>query len=164
MIAVAFTGPSNSGKTTIIEKISKILISQNKRVLIIKNDPKDKAIFDIVGKDSYKFFTLGADVYVLSPTRTTNFKHSTTDLNILLEKVKNYYDYFIVEGLKHLNLPRIGVFRTQLNLDYFGFINAIVIDSSINLEKYTIPVEINILNLNDPTDIITWIDKNGMRL
>ncbi len=164
MIAVAFTGPSNSGKTTIIEKISKILISQNKRVLIIKNDPKDKAIFDIVGKDSYKFFTLGADVYVLSPTRTTNFKHSTTDLNILLEKEKNYYDYFIVEGLKHLNLPRIGVFRTQLNLDYFGFINAIVIDSSINLEKYTIPVEINILNLNDPTDIITWIDKNGMRL
>ena len=164
MIAVAFTGPSNSGKTTIIEKISKILISQNKRVLIIKNDPKDKAIFDIVGKDSYKFFTLGADVYVLSPTRTTNFKHSTTDLNILLEKETNYYDYFIVEGLKHLNLPRIGVFRTQLNLDYFGFINAIVIDSSINLEKYTIPVEINILNLNDPTDIITWIDKNGMRL
>jgi len=164
LIAVAFTGPSNSGKTTIIEKISQILISQNKRVLIIKNDPKDKAIFDIVGKDSYKFFTLGADVYVLSPTRTTNFKHSTTDLNILLEKEKNYYDYFIVEGLKHLNLPRIGVFRTQLNLDYFGFIHAIAIDSSINLEKYTIPVEINILNLNDPTDIITWIDKNGMRL
>lgn len=54
-IIVAFTGPSNSGKTTLIVKLSEILQSQKYKVCIIKNDPKDKAIFDKEGKDSYKF-------------------------------------------------------------------------------------------------------------
>ena len=51
-VAVAFTGPSGSGKTSLVEKIAKILI-QSKKVAIIKNDPKDKAHFDVKGKDSY---------------------------------------------------------------------------------------------------------------
>jgi len=55
-VAVAFTGPSNSGKTTLIEKVAKELI-KNYQVAIIKNDPKDKAQFDIKGKDSYIFYT-----------------------------------------------------------------------------------------------------------
>ncbi len=43
---MAFTGPSNSGKTTLIEKIAKKLI-KDRKIAIIKHDPKDKAIFDI---------------------------------------------------------------------------------------------------------------------
>ena len=55
-LAVAFTGPSNSGKTTIILKVARKLIHEHaKDVAIIKHDPKDKARFDVEGKDSYKF-------------------------------------------------------------------------------------------------------------
>ncbi|MCH9740079.1 MAG: molybdopterin-guanine dinucleotide biosynthesis protein MobB, partial [Epsilonproteobacteria bacterium] len=61
--AVAFTGPSGSGKTTLVEKVAQELI-KTREVAIIKNDPKDKAIFDIEGKDSYKFSQTGAEVVV----------------------------------------------------------------------------------------------------
>jgi molybdopterin-guanine dinucleotide biosynthesis protein B len=61
-LAVAFTGPSNSGKTTLIEKISKKLNQDGFKVAIIKHDPKDKARFDTEGKDSYRFTQTKADV------------------------------------------------------------------------------------------------------
>ena len=73
-IAVAFTGPSNSGKTTLIVKLSTLLHSQGYKVCIIKHDPHDKAVFDKEGKDSYKFSQTGANVAVVSPTRTTILK------------------------------------------------------------------------------------------
>ena len=81
-LAAAFTGPSNSGKTTLIEKLSKLLIEEfKKEVVIIKNDPKDKAIFDYDGKDSDKFSKTGAEVFVTSPNRTTflSKKHKSID-------------------------------------------------------------------------------------
>ncbi len=50
-LAVAFTGPSNSGKTTLILKVARKLIHEHAlAVAIIKNDPKDKAQFDVPGK------------------------------------------------------------------------------------------------------------------
>ncbi|MCH3853348.1 molybdopterin-guanine dinucleotide biosynthesis protein MobB, partial [Campylobacter jejuni] len=36
---IAFSGPSNSGKTTLITKIANEFIKQNLKVLIIKHDP-----------------------------------------------------------------------------------------------------------------------------
>ena len=79
-LAVAFTGISNSGKTTIIEKISTILNGRYK-IGIIKHDQKDKAVFDKEGKDSFKFFKTGAEVAVVSPTRTTYFSHKQKELD-----------------------------------------------------------------------------------
>lgn len=72
--AVAFTGPSNSGKTTLIVKISQMLQTNGFKVAIIKHDPGDKAVFDKEGKDSYKFSQTGADVAVVSPKKTTILK------------------------------------------------------------------------------------------
>lgn len=72
-LIIAFSGPSNSGKTTLITKIADNFLQQNLKVLIIKHDPADKAQFDFNGKDSFKFFQSGAEVMVLSPTRTTFF-------------------------------------------------------------------------------------------
>jgi molybdopterin-guanine dinucleotide biosynthesis protein B len=117
-LAVAFTGPSNSGKTTLIQKVATKLIAQDYKVVIIKNDPKDKAKFDIEGKDSYKFYSTGADVIVTSPTRTTYFSQNTREMDSLIELAKEF-DYLLVEGLKTLPLPRIAIFRGELNSDYY---------------------------------------------
>ena len=155
--AVAFTGPSNSGKTTIITKIASLLIPQFK-VAIIKNDPKDKAKFDIEGKDSYKFFQTGAEVIVTSPTRTTYFSHRHKELEELIKMVEDF-DYLLVEGLKTLPLPRIGIFRGKIDESYFAYIDAVAIDESVDTS--TIPTNITILDLNNPKMIIDWIDKNA---
>ena len=51
MLAVAFTGESNSGKTTLIEKLVRLIKSQNPKakICVIKHDPKDKAQIDNKG-------------------------------------------------------------------------------------------------------------------
>jgi molybdopterin-guanine dinucleotide biosynthesis protein B len=157
--AVAFTGPSGSGKTTLIEKIAKILI-QSKEVAIIKHDPKDKAVFDQIGKDSHKFSQTGAEVVITSPTRTTYFSHRHKELDEII-KMLNHFDILLVEGLKTLPLPRIAIFRDQIEESYLTCSEAIAIDESINIDHYTIPAGITILNLNDTHQIIEWINNNA---
>ena len=155
--AVAFTGPSNSGKTTIIEKIAKRLVPKY-RIAIIKHDPKDKAKFDVEGKDSYRFFQTGAEVVITSPTRTTYFSHRSKKIDDII-KMLGTFDLLMVEGLKHTPLPRIGVFRGAIDPDYLKFVQAVAIDQSV--DKDQIPNHIAILNLNDPDQIIQWIFKNA---
>lgn len=159
-IAVAFTGPSNSGKTSLIEKIAKKLIKKYK-VLIVKNDPKDKAKFDIEGKDSFKFYQTGAEVVVTSPTRTTYFSHRKKEIEDIVEMVDDF-EIMLVEGLKTLPLPRIGVFRNSIDESYFDYIQAVAIDDTIN--KELIPKNIDILDLNKSDEIIEWILKHAKDL
>jgi len=157
--AVAFTGPSGSGKTTLVEKLSKILIEE-REVAIIKHDPKDKAVFDSEGKDSYKFSQTGAEVVVASSTRTTYFSKRNKDLDEII-RMFNHFDILLVEGLKTLPLPRIAIFRNSIEESYLSCSEAIAIDNTINLKDYDIPNNIDILDLNNTTQIIEWIDKNA---
>ncbi|WP_281951051.1 molybdopterin-guanine dinucleotide biosynthesis protein B [Nitrosophilus kaiyonis] len=159
-LAIAFTGPSNSGKTTLIEKIAKKLIDKYK-IVIVKNDPKDKAKFDIEGKDSYKFFQTGAEVVITSPTRTTYFSHRKKNIENIINMVDDF-DIMLVEGLKTLPLPRIAIFRNTIDESYFDYIKAVAIDESIDKSK--IPQNIEILDLNDIDSIIDWIFKNAKRV
>jgi len=160
-LAVAFTGPSNSGKTTLILKVARKLINEHKKeVAIIKHDPGDKARFDVVGKDSYKFSDTGAEVIVTSPNRTTLFSKKNKDIDEMI-RLFDKFDILLVEGLKNLPLPRISVFRDSLDSDYFPFMDALAIDNTINTKKYELPKDVDILDLNNPDDVISWILKNA---
>jgi len=160
--AVAFTGPSNSGKTTLVEKVAKTLIEKRK-VAIIKNDPKDKAQFDVEGKDSDKFTKTGAEVVITSPTRTTYFSQREKTLDDIVSMI-NDFDILLVEGLKTLPLPRIAIFRNKIDESYFACSEAIATDESINLADYNIPEHITLLDLNNTTQIIEWIDTHAKEL
>ena len=157
--AVAFTGPSNSGKTTLIQKVATKMI-ETKQVAIIKHDPKDKAIFDIEGKDSDKFSKTGAEVVVTSPTRTTYFSKRQKSIDDIIDMI-NEFDILLVEGLKTLPLPRIAIFRNEIDLSYLECSEALAIDESIDITRYDIPSHIDILDLNNTTQIIEWIEKNA---
>jgi molybdopterin-guanine dinucleotide biosynthesis adapter protein len=151
-LAVAFTGPSNSGKTTLIVKVAARLIHEyGKEVAVIKNDPKDKARFDI-----YKFTDSGAEVIVTSPNRTTLFSHRHHELEDLIG-LFGHFDVLLVEGLKTLPLPRISVFRDRIDESYFPYMNALAVDESVALEAYTLPGGVDVLDLNDPDAVIDWI-------
>ena len=160
--AVAFTGPSNSGKTTLIEKVAKALI-ETRKVAIIKNDPKDKAQFDVEGKDSDKFTKTGAEVVITSPTRTTYFSQREKNLDEIVSMIHDF-DILLVEGLKTLPLPRIAIFRNKIDESYFACSEAIATDESITLSDYKIPEHITLLDLNNTTQIIEWIDTHAKEL
>ena len=160
-LAVAFTGPSNSGKTTLILKVARKLINEHKKeVAIIKHDPGDKARFDVVGKDSYKFSDTGAEVIVTSPNRTTYFSRKNKDIDEMI-RLFDSFDILLVEGLKNLPLPRISVFRESLDSDYFAYMNALAIDETIDVENYDMPKGVDILDLNNPDEVISWILQNA---
>ena len=158
-VAIAFTGPSNSGKTTLIEKIAKKLIPEF-QVAIVKHDPKDKAKFDTPGKDSDKFSKTGAETVVVSPTRTTYFSQRSKSIDDIIDMIKDF-DFLLVEGLKTLPLPRIAIFRQKIDESYFPYSDAIAIDKSVDIEVYEIPENISILDLNDVDGIIAWIKTHA---
>lgn len=160
-LVIAFSGPSNSGKTTAIVKVSSILQDRGFKVCIIKHDPKDKAMFDREGKDSFKFSQTGANVAVVSPNKTTIFKKETSSIDNLIEIFEDF-DYLLVEGLKVLELPRISIFRNNLDESYFKVSNALAVDETI--DKKDIPDDLDILDLNNPEELINWIDKNAKRV
>ena len=160
-LAVAFTGPSNSGKTTLILNVANKLINEySKQVAIVKHDPSDKARFDVQGKDSYKFAQTGAEVIVTSPTRTTYFSNKAENIDEII-RLFDTFDILLVEGLKSLPLPRISVFRNSLDSEYFPYMNALAIDESVNIGEYVLPPDIAILNLNNPDEVILWILQNA---
>lgn len=160
-LAVAFSGPSNSGKTTLVVKVSNILQDSGYKVCIVKHDPKDKAVFDRPGKDSNKFSQTGADVAVVSSTRTTLFKQNSSTIDEMID-LFGEFDYLLVEGLKTLPLPRISIFRKRLDEAYFGVTDAIAYDNTINEEE--IPSNIDKLDLNNPEKVIEWIEQNAKRV
>jgi molybdopterin-guanine dinucleotide biosynthesis protein B len=160
-LAVAFTGPSNSGKTTLILKVARKLIHEHGKVVaIIKHDPKDKARFDVEGKDSYKFSDTGAEVIVTSPNRTTYFSQKQKELDEMI-RLFDKFDILLVEGLKNLPLPRISVFRDSLDSNYFPYMDALAIDGSIDVSKYDLPSNIDMLDINNCENVISWILKNA---
>ena len=163
-LAVAFTGPSNSGKTTLILKVARKLIHEYElQVAIIKHDPKDKARFDVEGKDSYKFSDTGAEVIVTSKNRTTYFSKKQSDLDDMI-RLFDDFDILLVEGLKNLPLPRISVFRNYIDSDYIPYMNALATDESINIHNYNLSDDIDTLDLNNTDEVISWILKNAKKV
>ncbi len=160
-LALGFTGPSGSGKTSSIVKVSKALQKEFK-VAIIKHDPGDKAEFDTKHKDSWKFAQTGAEVVVTSPTRTTLFLNSGTDLDHIINAL-NPFDFLIVEGLKTLPLPKIGIFREEIQEDYLPYCKAIAV-KDVDLDKYKLPKELAVLDLDDIDSIVEWIKHNSIKV
>lgn len=71
------------------------------------------------------------------------------------------FDILLVEGLKTLPLPRIAIFRNQIDESYFECSEAIAIDESVDIDSYSIPSDIDILDLNNTTQIIEWIKSHA---
>ena len=160
-LAVAFTGVSNSGKTTLLVKMSNYLQAKNYKVAIVKHDPSNKATFDKEGKDSWKFSQTGANVVVTSPKKTTIFKNEPSSIQEIISMLGDF-DYLLVEGLKTIDLPRICIARNNVNFDYFEVSDTMAIDDTIN--KNDIPSDMEILDLNNEDEIFSWIQKNSKKV
>lgn len=149
---VAFSGLSNSGKTTLIEKLVLKVKESGKRAFVIKHDPKDKAQVDTEGKDSDKFFKAGADVALCSPKKTTLFLQDSVEIAHFVERFLDW-DYVFIEGLRELDFPRIVVARDVLDEGYLKLASAFAF-KNIDYKGE------RVLDLDDINGVLEWINQN----
>ncbi len=108
---------SNSGKTTLIEKVVALLKTRGLRVAVIKHASKGFDL-DRPGKDSWRFRKAGADEVVLvgpDSIAIQRFSAGHPDVDEIVGQI--HADIVILEGFKKIVKNRIEVFRAGVSAD-----------------------------------------------
>lgn len=112
---VAICGVKNSGKTTLIRKLLKVLTNRGIRTAVIKHDGHDFTC-DIPGTDSYQFSAAGAyGVAVYSDNRMFVHKKGTGEQIAQLIALFPEADLILIEGMKDSTYSKIEVIRRQIS-------------------------------------------------
>ncbi len=115
---LCFAGRSNSGKTTLIERVIPALTRAGYRVATVKHAGHGFEL-DTEGKDSWRHKQAGAStVIVLSKGSMAMFADVSEEMKI--EEVRdrfldNQIDLIIAEGWKGEGYPKIAVVREELS-------------------------------------------------
>ena len=135
---LSFVGRSNSGKTTLIERVIPELVRAGYKVATVKHAGHGFDL-DTEGKDSWRHKRAGASsVLVLSKGSMAMFADVSDQMNV--EEVRDRfldhtYDLIIAEGWKHEHYPKIVIVREQIGeiqVSTEGLL-AVVSDKAVNL-------------------------------
>ena len=112
---ICVVGHSDSGKTTLIEKLIPELKRRGYRIATIKHASHGFDM-DKPGKDSWRHRAAGADaVMVASPGQIAFTQNTDSDtLDYMLPYFRNT-DIVIVEGYKYDTKPKIEIFRKGIS-------------------------------------------------
>ena len=149
---------SNSGKTTLIEKVVRILKDRGLRVAVIKHASKGFEL-DRPGKDSWRFRKAGADAVMLvgpddvALMKKTERQPSPEELELWAGDV----DIVIREGFKQEGSNRIEVFRGGVS----GELPLCVDDRSIIALVSSVPIVVAVprFDWNDAVSVADFITK-----
>jgi molybdopterin molybdotransferase len=114
---VSIVGKSDSGKTTLLEKLVPELTARGFRIGTIKHDVHGFDI-DHEGKDSWRHKQAGANtVAISSPKKVAVIKDVEAEetLEGLSSKYFQDVDIILTEGYKRENKPKIEIFRSQVH-------------------------------------------------
>ncbi|WP_407307389.1 molybdopterin-guanine dinucleotide biosynthesis protein B [Desulfosporosinus sp. SB140] len=134
-------GGSNSGKTTLLEKIIHESKRRGWRVGTLKHDVHSFEM-DQPGKDTWRHAQAGADIVAISsPQRIAVLERVTEDqpLDEVISRIRGV-DVIFTEGYKSGNKPKIEVFRSAVHQKLFcqpEELIAIVSDMTFDLEVPT---------------------------
>lgn len=153
---LSVVGRSQSGKTTLIEKLIPELKKRGYRIGTIKHAHHGFDI-DKTGKDSWRHRHAGADVVVVaSPGKIAMVKDDDRES---LDDLQNYFegtDLIITEGYKKENKPKIEVVRAARHsqLICLGDHDLIAVVSDVDLNP-GVPK----FGLNDIKELADLIEK-----
>jgi len=157
---ICIVGRSQSGKTTLIEKLIPVLKTKGYRIGTIKHS-HHIFDFDKSGKDSWRHKDAGADaVIIASPGKIAMVKN---DYQGTLESLLDYFgdlDLVITEGYKGARQPKIEVVRAARHDDALlredRYLVAVVTDVDLGL---TLPV----FGLEDIDGLADFIEANYLK-
>ncbi len=112
---VSIVGKSDSGKTTLIEKLVPELTRRGHRIATVKHDVHGFEV-DREGKDSWRHKKAGAHTVVISsPQKAAVIRDVKRDLNLaeIRDKLIRDVDLILSEGYKRDVQPKIEIFRKE---------------------------------------------------
>jgi molybdopterin-guanine dinucleotide biosynthesis adapter protein len=112
---VSIVGKSDSGKTTLIEKLLPELVRRGYRIATVKHDVHGFEV-DREGKDSWRHKKAGAHTVIISsPQKVALIRDVEKDLTLdeLREKLVQDVDLILSEGYKKDVQPKIEIFRKE---------------------------------------------------
>lgn len=113
---LSFVGRSNTGKTTLIERLIPLLKSKGIRVATIKHHHHADFEIDLEGKDSYRHKKAGARlVMIASPKKIALVEdlEGEPGLKEILSRYVRNVDLVITEGYKEEHVPRIEIYDSR---------------------------------------------------
>ncbi len=153
---ISIVGKSNSGKTTLVEKLIPELVKRGYRVATIKHN---KHGFDIdhEGKDSWRHKKAGACATVIAcPSRIALIEDINRDYSLgeIRDKYIKDADVILAEGFKGNPFPKIEVFRAELKRELLcnKEDNLLAIASDTKLDVGVLCFDIN--DIRSITDLI----------
>ena len=114
---VSFVAPSGTGKTTLLEKIIRILADRGVRVAVVKHDAH-RVQLDKPGKDTWRFRQAGAwRVTIAGDDQLAVFSGVDGDLTVggLVSEWLVDADLVLTEGFRKSGLPMIRVHRSAVH-------------------------------------------------
>lgn len=116
---VSIVGRSNSGKTTLLEKLVRELTARGRRIGTIKHHFHGPVEVDVPGKDSWRHRQAGARVVALA-SRETLFIVGETPAEWSLQQIAHQalfdVDLILTEGFKSGPMPKVEVNRAAQSL------------------------------------------------
>jgi molybdopterin-guanine dinucleotide biosynthesis protein B len=113
---VSIIGISESGKTTLMEKLIRELKSRNYRIATVKHTAEE-ATLDTPGKDTWRHLQAGSEVTVLASENGMVMMKPVSSENTLDEIARLFgedYDIILAEGFKQSDAPKIEVHRKNV--------------------------------------------------
>jgi molybdopterin-guanine dinucleotide biosynthesis protein B len=159
---VSIVGKSNSGKTTLLEKIIADLVHRGYRVATIKHNRHGFNI-DHEGKDIYRHKKAGAHTTVVSSphqlalVQDVDHDHSFEEIR---EKFISGADIILTEGFKVNDYPKIEVFRSELKRELISKKEGGLVAVATNV---SLDIDVPCLDLNDPKTVADFIEFHFLK-
>lgn len=154
---ISVVGTSDTGKTTLLERVVKELRSRGWRIATVKHDAHSFEI-DHEGKDSWRHKRAGAHMAIISsPSKIAVVQDTDHDLtlNEIRDRFVRDVDIIITEGYKREMHPKIEVFRSELHRELLCTDDESLI--AIAGDHPSPPAGISVFDLDDPRQLCDFI-------
>ncbi|RGE41824.1 molybdopterin-guanine dinucleotide biosynthesis protein B [Comamonas testosteroni] len=169
MKVIGFAGYSGAGKTTLVEALVALMKQRGLKVSVIKHAHHHFDV-DREGKDSWRHRKAGAyEVLLASDQRMALMREyeQPVELSVrdMLAQLDPAVDWVLIEGFKHGDMPKVEVWRKQLDrlekgksieplFPHDAMVMAVATDATHDLPQ--IPRQ-PVLDLNQPQAVLQWL-------
>jgi molybdopterin-guanine dinucleotide biosynthesis protein B len=157
---VSFIGKSNSGKTTLLEKVIVELTSRKYKVATIKHTAEE-ATLDTPGKDTWRHLRAGSKATAIgSDKRIVLIKpvKRKSTVEEMARLLGEDYDIIITEGFKQGPYPKIEVHRREVGPLLSDIKNVIAIATNESLDT-----EARQFSIDDPVSVADFIEEEFIK-